>query len=231
MTLTDLLIIYLACGTPFSAHFLIHRDQRRDGLSIAYGFLVTAVWPVYALVFLDEPTSDSARHTYQFANGEDSDLNESKSTIFVTNDANKFLSYIESPAKVFEFREVVDRYAGLTSAVFEWSSGENVNGYEIYKVSNHPKAELGAICLNRRNLNRVLSHQKLAREDFLSMLWFLAHASGNPETIEDDAVRFVDRLGDKDAHTAIKSLFIEFREKPASVMSDLGMTHYGTSKI
>jgi hypothetical protein len=69
---------------------------------------------------------------------------------------------------IFEFREIFERYVGLTLNKKQTRIGENET--EIFRVAKRENVKLGAICLHRRNQFKLKYHQTLARRDFLKVI-------------------------------------------------------------
>jgi hypothetical protein len=78
---------------------------------------------------------------------------------------------------ILEFREVFERYVGLTA---EMLAGDCEVGSPFAEISQHSQenSKLNGICLNRRNRRQLEFHQIRARNDFLT---FAAELSGEFE--------------------------------------------------
>jgi hypothetical protein len=71
---------------------------------------------------------------------------------------------------IFEFREVFERYVGLTLTKNHQNNQIGENETDIFRVAKNENVKLGAICLNRRNQFKLKYHQTLARRDFLKII-------------------------------------------------------------
>lgn len=90
----------------------------------------------------------------------------------------------------FEFREILERYCGLSLAVKE-SSYENLKANrELFSVSKSNDTEISALCLNRRNRLRLSFHHNLARKDFIEVIEKIATS----ETLKLELKKFVFEL-------------------------------------
>ncbi|CAN5642264.1 hypothetical protein BH24ACI3_BH24ACI3_03730 [soil metagenome] len=70
-----------------------------------------------------------------------------------------------SPSRGFSkgCEEAVGRYAGLAAIVHD-RGGLTAEG-SFFSITDHPNKKVAAICLNRRNLNRMIVHRKRAAQD------------------------------------------------------------------
>ena len=107
---------------------------------------------------------------------------------------------------VFELREVLERYSGLTLAARE-TDEIGGNESEVFKISNHANAKLGAKCLHRRNRLRLEFHQRLASRDFLKLLAKFSFSEA--EKLRRPALEFATLLNDGETRRAIENLFAE----------------------
>ena len=71
---------------------------------------------------------------------------------------------------LFEFREVFERYVGLTLSNKQKNDQIGENETDIFRVAKSENVKLGAICLHRRNQFKLKYHQTLARRDFLKVI-------------------------------------------------------------
>jgi hypothetical protein len=107
---------------------------------------------------------------------------------------------------IFEFREIFDRYVGLSSEVqaenLEISPAET----EIFRITNHSNKKLAEICLNRRNRKRLSFHQKLARRDFFEILKKFIDNSEKEENLFATVSKLAALLNDFEAQKIIENL-------------------------
>jgi hypothetical protein len=76
----------------------------------------------------------------------------------------------DTKLSLFEFREVFERYVGLTLTKKQKNNHIGENETDIFRIVKHENVKLGAICLNRRNQFKLTYHQTLARRDFLKVI-------------------------------------------------------------
>ncbi len=110
---------------------------------------------------------------------------------------------------IYEFREIIERFIGLTLAI--QNEGEIINQTEgnIFRAANCEKIELSAKCLNRRNRKRLFYHQNLARQDFLHLIARLFAFRSNQKELKVLAIEFVSLLNEQKAKAALEQFFIE----------------------
>lgn len=93
-----------------------------------------------------------------------------------------FEGFASARISIYAFREVFDRYAGLSLARRAGSDSSGAPQAEIFRAADHGNVELASICLNRRNRSLLVAHQIQAREDFIDTLDRLA---GSPSERTD----------------------------------------------
>lgn len=204
MNLLEALIIYLSIGASFGVYFLFQGRHVKFGFNFWLAVLaVTFFWIFYA-VHLFSP------HVQNFAKRQLSSYSEQENS--VENAAQKLLSSYslipESAGKIpfFEFREIVERYGGLSLALQNAEeSNSTACGGELFIAAERKKQELNLAgrCLRRKNLARLEAHQMSARRDFLqTSAELLASISQSDNKFDDflkTAVKFAEQLNDAEA--------------------------------
>ncbi|HLM02481.1 MAG TPA: hypothetical protein VK400_15625 [Pyrinomonadaceae bacterium] len=131
----------------------------------------------------------------------------------------QILSAGKDAVSVFELREVIQRYAGLTLAAGQRDEiGENER--EVFRIVDHQNAELGAKCLHRRNRLRLGFHQRLASRDFLRMLAKFSFFEA--EKLRALALEFATLLDDGETRRAIENLFAATIDEKESLQINHG---------
>lgn len=201
MNLSDFLIIYLACGTPFAMyHFINNRKVKTHRLK---AILVFIVWIPYALwlfrLLLLKNFSKLQFAENQFSGSElDEKIEKSKKAL------ESFLLKNYQDFPIFEFREIIERYIGLTFAVRLDNKDLNVKERELLEITNHENKLLAARCLYRRNQKLLVFHHTLARRDFLKFIF--EHNISDQENFYHLLFEFISFLNDKEAENVIKSV-------------------------
>jgi hypothetical protein len=149
VSVIDIGIIYLACGAPFGVY---------RAYSPVYAWydviLATIAWPLVAIrltasTALSKPTSI---HDELWM------LREEFEAHLLGN---------SSPEMVFEFREIFDRYTGLTIAA-KLSATPAVSA--LFELTAHPSTALAEPCVRRSQKTRLERHLHAARAEFASFL-------------------------------------------------------------
>lgn len=78
----------------------------------------------------------------------------------------------ENDAKIsiYEFREVFERFVGLTNASAKYKDEPFEHEKEVFRIAGKGNRELSAKCLHRRNQKRLFFHHTEAEKDFLQMI-------------------------------------------------------------
>jgi hypothetical protein len=173
---TDLLIIYLSCGAPFGVYFFLQNRKKYDlsrlllssgaaGLFwIAYAYLL---WRKNIAKRLTGKENSSKKPEISLLEQQISVLQEQILQAFIDLNA-------KTPLKpgFFAFRDVLERYSGLTLAIRAEETIAGESDFEVFRIAGRKKKELplAGKCLARKNSMRLKSHQCNAREDFLKLL-------------------------------------------------------------
>jgi hypothetical protein len=166
MTFTEFLIIYLSIGASFGVYFFLSRRPiNRNSTFLLKTVCVVFGWCFYAVYLISRRS-----HNIYEANLTSDSIAENE----IEKIARKLLaSYSEiSPneksVSFFQFREIVERYTGLTSALQDSTeSTEFKNELFVLAGRKNQDLQLANRCLQRKNLLRLKAHQIQAGQDFL----------------------------------------------------------------
>ena len=210
MNLYDFLIIYLACGAPLGVYYFLQNRKLPEFKRLRLKtVLIFLFWMPFACRVLRKSEFLQNAFNNLFGKASALDANTEKNIYALRKLLEKI--YLESNLKlsIYEVREILDRYAGLTlECQFEHTNSQiarTENG--IFNISRHKNARLAEICLERRNRKRLLFHQTEARRDFLSFLKELFDSAAEPETLKNAAIDFAAVLNDTEAQKAIEEIF------------------------
>jgi hypothetical protein len=205
MNAFEIFIIYLSCGAPFGVYFFFqHRQKSTFPIVLLKSFLTVVVWIPYALRILNANVTKKSSVS-KFDTLDESDAALRKKLDEIEKRMLQILLDCKREVSVFEFREVVERYSGLTLAGQTDQVGENERG--VFEIVNHKNPELGAKCLHRRNRLRLEFHQRLASRDFLQLLAKFSFFEA--EKLRRAALEFATLLNDVETRRAIENLFAE----------------------
>ena len=204
MNITDLIIIYLACGSPFGVYQITMRQPDRSGVEVLKIVSSFLFWPLYlgdlliGRIFNSRERADEDRHFR---------IEEIRQEI-------ECLAFSgESISRLFEFREIFYRFTGLSEAV-NATIGRSTN--EIFVVTGHDNNSLGSRCLDRRNAKRLAFHQVIARNEFIDLLSQLAIEAAVRADLVALSTTLAEDLQDPEQKAHITSLLLG-QPKPAIV--------------
>jgi hypothetical protein len=190
MDFTEIIIVYLALGSPFGVYYYLQNH------SIIKAVCVLLLWIPYAY------TLSQGKVTNLLPN--DEFVVNFKLVSIYKKLIEQYLSKNLPQFSIFETREVLERYIGLTLSQKE-SNEIGKNETEIFQIAGSKNVKLGGICLHRRNQTKLNYHQTLARRDFLKLLNECVHFEDNNK-VYDSAIQIATILDDVETEKAIKNL-------------------------
>ncbi len=205
MKFSDLIIIYLACGSPFGVYYFFN-SRNFEKFSWLKAILLVFVWIPYALGLLHRYITEKLIAKVP-ASAFEFDTDKKISLVKLQRKFEDFLPADKAIISRFELRETIERYSELTQIKAKSHGPPATHEYEIFKINGNKNVEISALCLNRRNRRRLLFHQKTAREDFLKALKLLTKANFDPEKLKELSQKFVEMLNDEMARTAVIEMF------------------------
>ncbi len=191
MNASDFIIIYLSCGAPFAVYYLLSNRRRINlGQLIFKTVLNFIVWIPSALKIVS---------AYHFGRNEKHTKRKIESKAAGRLQAiQKQLEHIagQSNYDFYDFREVLNRYVGLTISLQAGQSAECETEQEIFQIGNFQNAKIGTICLQRRNSQRLLFHQTNAAENFLETVGKISGRIGQHQIFLDLSYQLIENLND-----------------------------------
>lgn len=210
MNLYDFLIIYLAAGAPLGVYYFLHERKRPDFKHLWIKTLLNFLfWAPFAVRLLRQNKISVDTFNNVFGEKSSPDADAEKIIHSIRKRFEKIYLETGLDISIYEFREVLERYSGLTRAgQFEEGNSQTARyDNEFFRIADHKNAELAAICLERRNRRRLSFHQTEARLDFLQLLSGLSDSGSEKEILFRTAIEFVTELGDDAALDALKKMF------------------------
>lgn len=210
MSLYDFLIIYLSLGAPFAVYYFLQNRNERKSPRL---WLKTILKFLFWLPFAYKIARKSGRAGNFFKNifdGESfSDAETDKNIHLIQKQMEKKIFESDSSLSIYEFRETLERYAGLTLAgQFEAKDSQNERvDFEIFRVAGNKQTEIAAACLQRRNRKRLSFHHTQSRLNFLTVIQRLFDSDPENEQIRKSAIDFVTLLNDAEALETIEKMF------------------------
>lgn len=203
MKLTDLIIIYLACGSPFGVYQI---TKRQPAGSTRWAVIVSSFlfWPIFAVTLLVDLFVSQDARVKALAHSQIEHIRSEVESIAFSD---------ATIVSVFEFREVFYRFAGLLEAARE-QEGPKTN--ELFEISGHGDKSLASRCLARRNRERLAFHQMQVRNEFVDLISEIAGIEHERDEIIGLALQLVDQLGDEEAKADLTALLPgQTQPKPA----------------
>ncbi|MFN6963265.1 MAG: hypothetical protein ACK4S4_05800 [Pyrinomonadaceae bacterium] len=172
MSISELVIIYLTCGTPVAAGRLLsaHGNVRSKDVFFAFCYLI--IWPAVALSFIKREVADRFVSNASNAYSSAPDISDSA---FAADRSEKIrrvaaiLSAAGIGVSAVQIAETLQRCAGLHEiAASDGALRPPI--VDLVKAVDHPSIALSAACHRRRNESKVLAHLESARRDVDELL-------------------------------------------------------------
>ncbi len=203
MKIFDFLVIYLTCGAPLGVFYFLQNRKTQIGVRLWLKTFFTFIfWLPFGFRLLMKKKANkkfSFSGIFFFKNDRIED------NIFLFQ--KSFEAVLETshlPISIFEFREVFDRYVGLTFAEDCENAKIQESEKEIFRADHNKNIRIGAICLNRRNLKRLAFHQIQARRDFFQIINQLAAFTSDRNGFVKSAACFFRLLNDCEARLLLE---------------------------
>lgn len=207
MNSSDFLIIYFSCGAPLSTFYFLQNRQKQNDFRL---WLKTFFTFIFWLPFAVRLLANKARKKFAADRKGFFKTHQTETEIFLfQKQFEEVLQASKLQISIFEFREVIERYVGLTIAV----TGENTkiieSEKEIFRIADDKNVDLGAVCLNRRNLKKFTIHQIQARQDFFQIIGQLAGFASDREKFLKFVSGFFRVLNDTEAQFTLEKTWCD----------------------
>ena len=192
---SDLLIIYLSCGAPFGVYFFLKGPVKSHKAKSVKHLLKSAaaglLWIGYAYLLWRKNIAKRLTKQESFSPNPEISLLEQQTSMLQEQILQSFVDFnAETGSKLnfFAFRDIMERYIGLTLALKADETIAGESDFEVFRIAGRKKKELPVAgkCLARKISMRLKSHQCNAREDFLKYIAKLTRQSvqtnGNGQT-------------------------------------------------
>jgi hypothetical protein len=225
----DFLIIYLTCGAPLGVfYFLQNREEQNRTLVWFKTFSTFIFWLPFGFYLLKNKTNKKS-FNYKKIFSESEKIRTKISTF--QKQLEEILQKSDLQISIFELREVIDRYVGLTLAKDCGKAKTTETEKEIFRIAKSEKAEIGAICLNRRNLKRLTFHQTQARQDFFQVINQLLKFASDEEEFAESAAGFFQLLKDNEAHCAFGKTLLDNSRNKRNFVTDPSENYLWNTEI
>lgn len=207
MTLYDLIIVYLALGAPIGVYyFLQNRNLSNKKFFLLKVILNFLFWIPLAVSLVSK--NHFARSLFDIRNGKKvvPDLSKQAKIPQLRKLFEKQILRTGLPLSIYEFREIFERYVGLTLELKTPSDKITDCEKEFFSIVKNENQKLAEICLHRRNRHRLLYHQNLARQDFWKIIEIIFETSPNQTVIFSKLLSLFQTLNDIESQKFLKNL-------------------------
>lgn len=200
MNWNDLIIIYLACGAPLAVYYFLQNRNLPDRKFLSLKTFVRLLfWIPYAIRLVARNRVFTKFYNLDFDRHANSDADAGEKISALQRELEDALGEACPRFSIYEFREIFERYTGLTMELVNENEEIADSEKEIFRITNHENKKLGEICLHRRNRKRLVFHQNLARLDFFDVLTELVRQSPHKQTVCERARQLFALLSDDEA--------------------------------
>lgn len=210
MNLVDFIFLYFAFGAPFGVlYYFENSNQKPVNYLSLRSFLTSIIWLPFAIKIFRSKIFKQRRGAKP-----DSDhlcsLQKLKPPIFrFQAELEELYLRSKSNVSIYEFRETIERYIGLTVAnqKVECITGSADDGNAHLNNLVGGNSEVFQACLLRRNHKLLSYHLNLARREFFDILGEMRNLVADRENLRQLSSEFVVVLNDFEAHKLISSTF------------------------
>ncbi len=203
MNILDLIIIYLACGSPFGAYYFFNHRQKSNILMKSV--LIVFLWIPYSIKLLHSKVTNWLTFK-RFDKSYVSDSVSPRRIEKLKKELESFLPRNYRALTIFKLREIIERYSGLTELLLSNESNEN-HSHDLFVVAEHTNIQTAQKCLSRKNKQKLTLHQFEARKDFVKVVEELLTQTEKKEEFQKKVIEFVRALDDRIALSKLKSIF------------------------
>lgn len=207
MNVLDIFIIYLACGAPVGVYFYLQNRRRLFSKQLWLKTILNFVFWVPLLLQIIQ-RSKTVKNLFKTKAEFRGDSNKKAIKLaLLQKRLEKTLLENRVNFSIYEFREVFERFVGLSLALSDSNKNVAAHEKEIFLIGNRKSAETSARCFHRRNLKRLSFHQTEAEKDFLRMITVFSNSLGDLSEIRDLTGEVLETLKNYEAQTELGKIF------------------------
>jgi len=199
MSTVDLLIIYLAIGSPLMVHRYLFSSRLSKPRRVLVSLFTLGFWVPLATQmvyrYLAAAYSRTSFVTVEDLDSIDRHLANLRKTLRVE---------LTNAGRSFPIRDViltVERYVALSIAARERGACA-LQGEELFAIDG-TNPRLSGVCMARRNRRRIVDHQTRARADLLSVFDALSETPCARAAMEDVLINIAPLLDDRELASSI----------------------------
>lgn len=194
MSLNDFIIIYLACGSPIGVWFYF--NNKNAGNILPKSFVVAFFWIIFVVKVLHEKLSDN--------------FNRQEKVAVLQTYQKEIEKLLPKEVSVFKFREILNRYTGLTLAKNDEQENSSNRENHFSANFNTQNKNLSARCLHRNNRQKLILHQTRSRKDFVQTIRGISAQIEDPAKFLELNLKFINEINDSQAEIQIRKLFADY---------------------
>jgi len=200
MTITEFIIIYLACGSPFGVQSLLESSERPVATTIIGVLTRFFVWPLSAGMMLYRLVAVKALILVA------PDTQDRKVRLVrIRRNFEAIVGSGNSRTTIFEFRDTFSRYTGLAPQLDE--ALDLPGTAELFRVSGHGDATLATICLRRQVVSKLNRHKQQAQVEFVRMIDGLLTGTATDHELKSLAVETAVAVLDREMEIDLRRRF------------------------
>jgi hypothetical protein len=212
MTFIDILIIYFACGAPFSVNAALSAHSGRSWRTVGHLAAALVLWPIAAGLTLKRViSSPSVSESLRTRLSEPDPILMATVAAISRRLVTKYWTR-SGDESLYEFDGVVAAYCDAALRHNLVSAGAVVRGAEILRVVEHPDIAAGAACLARRERDKLSFQLTLSRTEFIDAVL------ESESSLVGIAIELATALNDKDAVSEL-GMMVAPTSQPAPGMS------------
>lgn len=208
MSISDLIIVYLALGAPLGVYFHINNRNRFSSTKLWIKTIFIFILWIPFLFKLILSKKYFTQRIYVHSNGK---RDIERAIYKITKNIEALLRHTFIDVSIYEFRETFERYVGLTIAK-DNHIDEDLANDDFLKLANHENIALGKTCLIRRNRKHLSFHQTKARQDFLKLIKILSKSISDQKKLVQETNEIVKLLNDFEAQSFLYEIFGDFQQ-------------------
>ncbi len=213
MKISDLVVIYFSAGAPVAVYFYLQNRARSNQKNLWLETVLTLLFWIPSAVRFFFKGEFLRGDIFPVRPIEISPRTEREDNLYrLQKRFEKIMQTSDWGCSIFEFRETLERYVGLTLA--SETSARDANE-EFFSAAQCENPALAARCFERRNRQRLHFHKASARRDFLQTLARLSDAVSDERELAGYAREFVKTLNDREAEKAVAKIFTVASSKDA----------------
>lgn len=203
----DFIILYLACGAPLGVYFYL-QNRVRDNSNYLFLKTITVfiLWIPFAIYISNKSKTLKKLFQLQSEKLNDSEIEVERKLYSIQKEMESILFDNKSKISLFEFRQTIERYVGLTVSL-QTNSNDYLPETEIFRIAKTKNTDIAAACLQRRNRKLLEFHQRKARQDFLQLIINSFDSLSDTNKLESLIIEYFTLVKDFTAQENLEKIF------------------------